>query len=97
MENLYLIRKMQTSVTHFFGETTSETPNVFTTQEFSSEKLHEIAETQLSQAKDMLKKFYSNIKFSKVIVTLTYSPVNSPDLEHCILMGFDEEGEVYCS
>ena len=97
MENLYLIRKIETSTTHFFGETKSETPNVFTNQEFSSEKLHEITETQLSQVKDMLKKFYSNIKFSKLIVTMTYAPVNNPEQEHCISMGFDEEGEVYCS
>ena len=43
MENLYLIRKIEVVTAHFFGETTSETPNTFTTQEFSAEKLHEIA------------------------------------------------------
>ena len=97
MENLYLIRKIEVVTAHFIGETTSETPNTFTTQEFSAEKLHEIAEQQLSQVKDMLQKFYSNVKFSKLVVKLTYSPKNTPELEHCIDLGFDEEGEVYCS
>jgi asparagine synthetase A len=97
MENLYLIRKIELATTHSLGETTSETPNVFTTEEFSWEKLHEITENQLSQAKDMLKKFYSNVKFSKLVVKLTYSPKDTPELEHCIDFGFDEEGEVYCS
>ena len=97
MENLYLIRKIELATTHSFGETTSETPNVFIDKEFSSEKLHEITENQLSQAKDMLKKFYSNVKFSKLVVTLTYFPKDTPELEHCIDLGFDEEGEIYCS
>jgi hypothetical protein len=97
MENLYLIRKIELATTHSFGETTSETPNVFITEEFSSEKLHEIAEKQLSQAKEMLKKFYCTAKFTKVVVNLTYYPKDTPELEHCISLGFDEEGEVYCS
>ena len=46
MENLYSIRKIELATTHSLGENISETPNVFTDQEFSSEKLHEIAENQ---------------------------------------------------
>ena len=97
MENLYLIRKMEIDTTHSLGQTTSETPNLFLNQEFSWEKLNEITETQLSQAKEMFKKVFANLKFSKLIVTMTYSSVNTPEQEHCISMGFDEEGEVYCS
>ena len=44
MENLYLIRKIELATTHSLGENTSETPNVLIDQEFSSEKLHEIAQ-----------------------------------------------------
>ena len=97
MENLYLIRKIELATTHSLGENTSETPNVLIDQEFSSEKIHEIAENQFSQAKDMFQKIYPKLKFSKLVVNLTYYPKDTPELEHCISLGFDEEGEVYCS
>jgi hypothetical protein len=96
MENLYLIRKIELATTHSLGETISETPNLNIGQ-VSSEKLHEIAENQFSQAKDMFQKVYPKLKFSKLVVNLTYYPKDTPELEHCISLGFDEEGEVYCS
>ena len=96
MENLYLIRKIELATTHSLGENISETPNLSIGQ-VSSEKLHEIAENQFSQAKDMFQKIYPKLKFSKLVVNLTYYPKDTPELEHCISLGFDEEGEVYCS
>ena len=65
MENLYSIRKIELATTHSLGENISETPNVLIDQEFSSEKLHEIAENQFSQAKDM---------FHGKEVYITYDP-----------------------
>ena len=45
----------------------------------------------------MFQKIYPKLKFSKLVVNLTYYPKDTPELEHCISLGFDEEGEVYCS
>jgi hypothetical protein len=59
----------------------------------SWEKLHEIMEYYLSECK----KTFGIFNFKSMILTLDYIDVAEPNHERSVMMGYDAEGEIYCS
>jgi hypothetical protein len=59
----------------------------------SWEKLHEIMEYYLSECK----KTFGVYNFKTMILTLDYIDVAEPNHERSVMMGYDYEGEIYCS
>jgi len=59
----------------------------------SWEKLHEIMEYYLSECKIT----FGIFNFKSMILTLDYIDVAEPNHERSVMMGYDAEGEIYCS
>jgi len=70
----------------------SKVPNM-KIEPVSWEKLHEIMEYYLSECK----KTFGAFNFKSMVLTLDYIDVAEPNHERSVMMGYDAEGDIYCS
>ena len=59
----------------------------------SWEKMHEIMEYYLNECK----KTFGAFKFKSMVITFDYIDVAEPNHERSVIMGYDAEGDIYCS
>jgi hypothetical protein len=93
MEKLYFVKSIEISSRSVMkGDQTRVTPNV-TNLKLTFENLNQLAKLTFDK---VIEQSHQKYNFTKLLVTLTYSPVGT-SLQHCIQTGYDEEGEIYCS